>query len=354
MSVLEALPPRVSFLLAVHNDAVFLPATLRSMLEQSFADFEIIAIDDASTDGTAEILQSADDPRVRYSRNETNLGQVPSLNRGLPLCRGEFVARIDGDDLCEPDRLAEQVHYLDEHPDLAGCASWTTEIDVQGVEIGGVEPVDDPDHIRWSMCHTLRLYHPSMMLRRHAYEQAGGYDVNYPATEDYELWTRLLAQGARLGVVPRRLIRYRRRSGSLSSLHADRQYEVGRQIATRHVSQILGNPCDPKTVEVMRSLLSWRELSSDAVSPSQVREALKLMAELRRRTLGSAARPARRAADDEVAQHLLRRGRFLLRDAPEISAQLAWYICGVPNHRIDGLKLAITAMRCARSDHGNG
>ena len=112
--------PHVSFLLAVHNDARFIGATLRSILDQTFDDFELVVVDDASTDGTADLLRSSGDRRIRYVRNEDNLGQVPSLNVGLKLCRGELVARIDGDDLCEPTRLAAQVKYLGDYPDIAG------------------------------------------------------------------------------------------------------------------------------------------------------------------------------------------------------------------------------------------
>src|SRR5690606_27684846 len=111
--------PAVSVLLPVHNGARFLPATLQSLWRQTFTDFEVVAVDDASTDDTPVILAAEGDARLRVTRNEANLGLVGTLNRGLRLCRGSFVARIDDDDLCEPERLAEQVRYLSEHPDLA-------------------------------------------------------------------------------------------------------------------------------------------------------------------------------------------------------------------------------------------
>lgn len=345
MSALDP-APRVSFLLAVHNDARFLPATLRSMLDQSFHDFEIVAIDDGSTDRTTEILQATGDARVRYYRNTSNMGLIQSLNRGIALCRGELIARIDGDDICEPQRLEAQVRYLDDRPRLAGCATWTTEIDENGRVIGSVEPLDDPDYIRWSMCHVLRLYHPSMTLRRCVYEQAGGYDADFPSTEDYELWTRLVASGQRLGVVPQRLIRYRRRPGSISSLNAQRQREDGQRIATRYISQILDRPCDAETIGVMRSLLAWEEAQPQSLEAARLQKALVIMGELRSRILNDACHTARAAADDEVAQHLLRQGRFMLRSAPHISSRLAMHVARLPNHRFTALKLLAVAVRC--------
>ena len=342
----SAASPRVSVLLAVHNDARFVAATLRSILDQTFAQFELVVVDDASTDGTADILQRTGDGRVRYFRNEQNLGQVPSLNRGLQSCRGELVARIDGDDVCAPQRLAAQVEHLDEHADVAGCATWTTEIDENDRVIGAVEPCGDPDHVRWSLCHTNRLYHPSMMLRRAVLERAGGYDPAYPATEDYELWTRLVAGGARLGVVPRALIRYRRRAGSLSATYADRQRRVGCQIATRYIGQLIGEPCDERTVALMRALMSWEHIDPHAAADGQVKAVTGLMSRVRDATLADASASTRVAADAEVAAQFVRQGRLLLKEAPDAAARLGLYVARLPGNRVAGIKLLPAAARC--------
>jgi hypothetical protein len=343
-------PPRVSVLLAVHNDARFLPATLASLFGQTMTDFELVTVDDASTDATAALLRGIDDPRLRYLRNERNLGQVPSLNRGLADCRGEFVARIDGDDVCEPDRFREQLAYLEARPALIGCATWTTEIDPDDHVIGAQEPPDDAEHVRWSLCHTNRLYHPSMMLRRAALVEASGYDERFPASEDYELWTRLIAGGARIGVVPRRLLRYRRRPGSISDVHRDRQRTFTRRIAARYVSALLGRTVDEATVSLMAGLLSWQrptaqELSA-ALRSGLLQRSLQVMRELRRRVLQHATLPARRAGDDEVATHLDRLGRLLLREAPAVSLRLAGRLAHLPRHRCRGLSLVAAAARC--------
>ena len=335
--------PAVSVLMAVHNDARFLPETLAGVLGQTFRDFEFVVVDDASTDGTADVLRAACDARVRVVCNEVNRGQVPSLNRGLALCRGEIVARIDGDDVCEPQRLAAQVRHLADHPGLAGCATWTTEIDEAGRAIGAQEPPGDPDYVRWSLGHTLRLYHPTMAVRRAVYETAGGYDESHRATEDYALWARVVAGGGALGVVERRLVRYRRRAGQLSALHAGHQRDVAVRTAAEYLGATLGRRVDAAAVGLMRSLLSWEA----AVPSASLGDALRLMSDHRRATLGRAAPAVRAAADAEVAGHLLRQGRAWLAGAPASAARLGQYVAGLPGHRAGGARLVADAARCA-------
>ncbi len=338
--------PAVSVLLPVHNGARFLPATLRSLWRQTFTDFEVVAVDDASTDDTPAILAAEGDARLRVVRNEANLGLVGTLNRGLALCRGSFVARIDDDDLCEPERVAEQVRHLSEHRDLAGCGTWTTEIDEEDQDVGAQHPFPDPDYLRWSMGHTLRLYHPTVMLRRNVYEACGGYDPDYAHTEDYELWTRLAAQGHRIGMVPRALVRYRRRAGSITSKHRDHQRVVASQIAARYVGSLLGTDVPEPEVALMRALLSWDRPDPAALAHDRLEGALRLMGRFRHATLARAAPGARAAADEEVAGHLLRHGRMLLKEAPGSAWRIALYVARLPGHRRAGLSLAVRAVRC--------
>jgi GT2 family glycosyltransferase len=334
--------PRVSFLLATYNDEPYLRQTLDSLFAQTFGDFELVAVDDASTDKTPRLLRERDDPRLRYVRNDTNLGHVRSLTRGLGLCRGEFVARIDGDDLCEPERLAKQVALLDRDNSLAGCCTWTTEIDEAGDPTGdAVEPFPDADHVRWSMAHVLRLYHPTMTLRRSALAAVGGYDVDTLAMEDYELWTRMVSAGHPLGVVPERLVRYRRRRGSITNQHADHQQARAVPVARQYMADVMDTPVDEADVRMMRRLLDW-----DDLAPTDATSALRLMARWRRATLGHAAAAARAAADAEVAEHLLRRGRLWLRDGPAHAKTLATCVLRLPHHRVEGARLWWQAWRC--------
>ena len=340
-------PPRVSVLMAVHNDARFVGETVASVLGQTMGDFEFVVVDDASTDGTAALLAGVGDGRLRVMRNGRNAGQVPSLNRGLSLCRGPVVARIDGDDVCEPGRLAAQLSRLDADPSLDGCATWTTEIDESGDAVGAQEPPGDPDHVAWSLGHTLRLYHPTMAVRRSAYERHGGYDESHRATEDYDLWCRLVAAGGRLGVVEERLVRYRRRAGQLSSVHAGHQRATAVETATAYLSATLGRTVDAGHVAAMRLLLSWDRPDAASIGGDALAGALRLMRDHRRAALGRASRRARALADAEVAGHLLRHGGRWLSASPRSALSMGRYIARLPGHRASGVGLMASAARCA-------
>lgn len=189
--------PRVSVLMAVHNEERFLSAAVDSILEQTFTDFELIVIDDASIDRSREIAASYRDPRLRLLPNAANLGLTRSLNRGLSFCRGEYIARIDGNDLASPTRLAKQVAFLDTHPDVGILGTQAIAINVRGRRIrraswwsaawerplGGVA-------MEWYRAFDTPFVHSSVMFRRELVERLGRYDERYVLAEDAELWSR--------------------------------------------------------------------------------------------------------------------------------------------------------------------
>lgn len=117
-------PPRVSVVLCVYNQADYLPEAMGSILGQTLTDLELIVVDDGSTDSSPEVIHRFTDPRIRYVRNERNLGHAGSLNRGRALARGRYLAIMDSDDISLPERLARQADFLDAHPDVAMCGSW--------------------------------------------------------------------------------------------------------------------------------------------------------------------------------------------------------------------------------------
>jgi glycosyltransferase involved in cell wall biosynthesis len=184
--------PRVTVLLATYNDEPFLGAAIDSVLAQTFSDFELLVVIDACTDRSREIVESYRDPRVRLLVNETNLGLAASLNRGLATIASEYVARLDGNDLCFPNRLARQLAYLDAHPEVAVVGSQATLIDVAGRRVGDMRrPVTDLG-MRWHSIFGSPLIHSSVMFRRAiVWDALGGYDGQYRVGEDFEMWNRL-------------------------------------------------------------------------------------------------------------------------------------------------------------------
>ncbi len=199
----------------VRNGAVHLRSAVDSIFAQTFADFELLVIDDGSTDATGEILRSLHDPRVRVITHPKNLGLVPTLNEGLQLARGEFIARQDHDDLSYPDRLAKQVAHLRVHPDcvLLGTEAFAT--------IGGEAKAyrllrpGCAESIRWYQCFDNAFIHSAVMFRRDVLrDEFGGYPRSFHS-EDYALWSRVAA-GSETGNLREPLLAYREHEASVT------------------------------------------------------------------------------------------------------------------------------------------
>lgn len=217
MSAAPASLPMVSVLLPVHNAAAHLQATLDSISAQSFGDLEIIAIDDGSTDGSAGILAAHRDPRLRIVRHAANQGLVATLNEGLGLARGRCIARIDADDLMAPDRLSKQMEWLEAHPEIAVLATRVALINADGEPCGtwstDQETITE-GAIRQMLPRTNCIAHPSVMIRREALG-ALRFDPRQKGAEDWDLWLRLMARGARIAKLPEPLTAYRVHASSI-------------------------------------------------------------------------------------------------------------------------------------------
>lgn len=183
--------PRVTVLMPVYNGEEHLREALDSILGQTFSDFEFLIINDGSTDGSADVVNSYTDSRIRLVENDKNLGLVATLNRGLMLARGEYIARMDCDDISMPERLERQVSFMDTHPKIGICGTWIK-------TFGKVHSITirfptDPERIRCATFFNSCIGHPSIIMRKTALEM---YDLCYnPAfchAEDYALWVEAL------------------------------------------------------------------------------------------------------------------------------------------------------------------
>jgi glycosyltransferase involved in cell wall biosynthesis len=211
-----AQPARVSVLLPIYNGAPFLAEAIASILAQSFRDFEVIAINDGSLDASGEILdrKAQADDRVT-ALHQANAGVIATLNRGLALARGEFIARMDADDVAHPERFARQVAFLDIHPDVAAVGCSVTLIDEGGKRIRDVDYPGTPEAVAAFLEIGSALAHPAVMMRREIVRELGGYRAAYRHAEDYDLWLRL-AERHRLANLPERLLLYRQHAAKLS------------------------------------------------------------------------------------------------------------------------------------------
>jgi cellulose synthase/poly-beta-1,6-N-acetylglucosamine synthase-like glycosyltransferase len=212
--------PTVSVVLSVRNGGVDLPVALDTILKQSFADFELIAINNGSTDGTREFLDQIADPRVRVF-HQADAGLAAALNRGISLARGRYIARQDHDDLADPSRLAKQVAFLDANPEHA-LVGTRAEIWVGDRPDGRYHdhPIED-EILRFDLLFNNPFVHSSVMMRKSALDHVGVYTTD-PARqppEDYELWSRIARQ-YRVANLPERLTIYREVPSSMSRASA--------------------------------------------------------------------------------------------------------------------------------------
>lgn len=215
--------PAVSIVLAVYNGERWLAETLASLTAQTFEDFEAIVIDDGSTDGSAAILKAtaARDPRYRIV-TQANLGLVAALNRGLAEARAPLIARIDADDIAEPDRFARQVRFLRDHPEVAALGSAIRVIDETGAHRRLQTYPCGPAAVAKAMLGGCALAHPAVMMRRDAVLAIGGYREAFRHAEDYDLWLRLGERHA-LDNLPECLLRYRQHRASVSFTYRQQQ-----------------------------------------------------------------------------------------------------------------------------------
>jgi len=222
--------PAVSVLMPCYNAAATITEALESLSNQTFSEFEIIAVDDGSTDNTLAILQTwaARDTRLRVL-SRPHEGIITALNAGLEACRARYVARMDADDICHPKRLERQVAILDAHPEVALVSCLVEGFPKEDLREGFRIYIDwqnslvGDEDIRREMFVESPLAHPSVTFRKTLVEALGGYQEHGWA-EDYDLWLRLYLQGARFAKIPEVLVSWREYPERLT--RSDGRYSV--------------------------------------------------------------------------------------------------------------------------------
>lgn len=198
--------PCVSVVLPVYNVAPYIKETIASILKQTFTDFELLVLDDCSTDDTAAKVQAIDDRRLRFIQNPQNLGRAGTDNAALQHVRGRYIAKMDGDDLCHPERLARQVAFLEKHPEVNVVGSWMQNFEASTYLNSYPEKPADAQVLT---LFTLPTGNPSVMLRTCLLREGGmRYDAVLRQTEDYDFFARYVRE-LRLVTLPKALIHYR-------------------------------------------------------------------------------------------------------------------------------------------------
>jgi GT2 family glycosyltransferase len=216
--------PAISVLMPVYNAEAYVEAAIRSILEQTFADFELIVVNDGSRDGSGEIIARMARAEARIvPLEQENAGIVASLNRAAGMASGELLARMDADDLALPRRFERQHAAFQARPDLAALGGHAWVIDQAGRIVGAsYVPVGRREILR-DIESSSPLIHPAAMIRRVVFEQLGGYRSRYETTEDYDLWLRMLDAGYVIDNLNEMVLHYRQHPGGVSSSGRARQ-----------------------------------------------------------------------------------------------------------------------------------
>lgn len=229
--------PLVSIILPTHNGMPYLEQAIGSLLAQTYANLEILIIDDGSTDDTYQFLQSIKSPIVKVVRNPTNLGLVASLNNGLEFARGQFVARMDADDICFPTRIEKQVAFMRKNPDVGICGSAFETFGAYKTK--RVHPLGSRKIVDQFLTKGCVIGHPTVMIRSSLIkEYRYFYSSDFTHAEDYELWTRFVGH-TKFANLKEVLLKYRCHNSQVSTIHAQKQESLTRLIRYNLVARTL-------------------------------------------------------------------------------------------------------------------
>lgn len=203
----------------VYNAGAFLKAGIDSILQQTYTDFELIIVNDGSSDNSVQIIRSYNDPRIKYYWNEKNSGLIFSLNKGLTYCNGKYIARMDADDISLPTRFEKQIAFIEKKPALSGVGCHVSFINESAEIIGewkedvlSATYLQIKKHIVKENC----IAHPSVMVKSSILKKYQ-YNKNQQHIEDYDLWLRIFADGLKIEKVPEKLLLYRIHQTSVTS-----------------------------------------------------------------------------------------------------------------------------------------
>lgn len=232
--------PKISLIMSVYNGEDYLSEAIDSVVNQSFTDWELIVINDCSTDSTSEILSryEAQDSRIKVHTNEVNLRLPSSLNKALTLAKGKYVARMDADDICMPNRLQMQYDFMESHTDvdLSSCRFMTLKNGV--ISSGGCGGKSDAESIKALLLVTNPILHPGIIAKRDVIS-ALGYDKNFTCTEDMELWTRFILEGKKVEILSEYLMIYRLHDKQITETTLDKQKKEVVLIQKNYLSELL-------------------------------------------------------------------------------------------------------------------
>ncbi|MDP2385896.1 MAG: glycosyltransferase [Bacteroidota bacterium] len=259
----------VSVLLPAYNAEKYIAEAIQSVLSQTYVNFELIIVDDGSTDSTGKIIDSFSDKRIKHIVNEKNIGLIATLNKGLTLVKGELVMRMDADDICLPLRMERQVAFLKDKPEIGICGCNYIEFSKSAERF--VTLSSDHNEIYAKMLFNSSVVHPSLMIRMSLLKDLDVvFDNKFPHAEDYELWSRLIFN-CKFSNVNELLFRYRLHEGQVTKKHKTIQTDSADKVRRNLLKQsgfvfseeelrvhcLLGSSQRIRSSDELRLLESW-------------------------------------------------------------------------------------------------
>lgn len=215
--------------MAVYNGMPYLKNAVDSILGQTYKNFEFIVIDDASTDSSWKYLKSKKDRRLIVLQNKKNIGLASSLNRALKKARGEFIARMDADDISLPKRLQVQLNFMNKNPKVDLCGTWVNKINKEGKIVGSVKYPQTDQAIKRHLAWGPTIVHPTFFAKAKFFKGLGNYDPSFDYAEDYELLVRA-SRGSTFANLPQKLLKWRLWDNRRSRLSWEKMEQVDFEI----------------------------------------------------------------------------------------------------------------------------
>lgn len=260
-------PIKATVLLPVYNAGKYLTEAISSILNQSYQNFELLIINDASTDQSEKIIQSFSDNRIRLINNEKNLGLAQTLNRGLQLSKGEYIVRMDQDDINLEKRIKTQIDYLENHPDVSvlGCGARMVGPNLEFIR----EPKRPQTNIqnKWKLLFGTTILHPSAVFRKEIILKHGGYSQQYPHCEEFDLWSRLY-DFVDFHQIPQVLVFLRKHNTNSGVIYKDISTENFIEISVTNIMKL--PPLNHKREDVLRFVKWNRGVAENLINNKEI------------------------------------------------------------------------------------
>jgi glycosyltransferase involved in cell wall biosynthesis len=247
--------------MSVHNDERLLPASIKSILEQTYEKIEFIIIDDASNQKTKEILNifSSQDERIVVYENRKNIGLTRSLNLGIKISTGKYIARQDSDDISEPNRLKTQLNYLRNHPNVGIVGSWSYIINEENQRIGYSRPPETNCFIKWSLLFDNCVNHPTILMRKSLLSCENLYNENIRYAQDYDFFSRMIKK-TEINNLNKYLYNKRVHKNMISLNKNELQTKVRKKIMYRSIEDLMSHEIKRSTIDNLSNVDANNEM----------------------------------------------------------------------------------------------